>query len=144
MDIQAIKRELNARADQLAKGVAYGVYDKKNKLTTTSEYPLKVHMIEAEDESGPEEKKESWMDLIINYLKICKEPEDKNQARRLRIKAARYTFLDWELYKNSFSRPLLRCITGEESEVVLKSIHSGVCENHSGGQSLVHKALTAR
>ncbi|KAL5570185.1 hypothetical protein UlMin_026760 [Ulmus minor] len=83
------------------------------------------------------------MDPIIDYLKICKVPEDKNQARRLRIKAARYTLLDGVLYKKSFSGPLLRCIIREESEVVLKSIHSGVCGNHSGGQSLAHKALTA-
>src|SRR5690606_32863967 len=30
IDIQAIKRELNARADQLAKGATYGEYDKKS------------------------------------------------------------------------------------------------------------------
>ena len=61
----------------------------------------------------------------------------------MRIKAARYTLLDVVLYKKLFSGPLLRNITGEESEVVLKSIHSGVCGNHSGGRSLAHKALTA-
>ena len=73
------------------------------------------------------------MDPIVDYLKNCKEPEDKSQARKLRIKAVRYTHLDKVLYKTSFSRPLLRCITREESEAILKSIHSGVCENHSGG-----------
>ena len=35
IDIQAIKRELNAIVDQLAKGATYGEYDKKNKVTTT-------------------------------------------------------------------------------------------------------------
>ena len=78
---------------------------------------------------------------VIDYLKNSKEPEDKNQARKLRIKAARYTLLEGGLYKKTFSGPLLRCITKEEFEVVLKSIHSGVCGNHSGGQSLAHKAL---
>ncbi|KAL5555669.1 hypothetical protein UlMin_037905 [Ulmus minor] len=82
------------------------------------------------------------MDPLIEYLTICKEPEDKNQARKLRIKAARYTILDGVLYNKSFSEPLLRCLTKEESEVVLKSIHSGVCGNHYGGRSLAHKALT--
>ena len=93
IDIQAIKRELNSRADQLAKGAAYGEYSKKNKFTTAGEYPPDVNMIEVEDESEPRAKKEGWMDPIINYLKICKVPEDKNQARRLRIKVARYTLL---------------------------------------------------
>ena len=83
------------------------------------------------------------MDPIVDYLKNIKELEDKNQARKLRIKAARYTLLDEGLYKTSFSGPLLRCITKEKSEVVLKLIHLGVCGNHSGGRSLAHKALTA-
>ena len=51
-------------------------------------------MVEAEDELGSNTLKESWMDPIIDYLKNCKEPEDKNQDRKLRIKAAIYTLLD--------------------------------------------------
>ena len=81
IDIQAIKRELNARADLLAEGAAFGEYDKKNKLTTTNEYPLEVNMVEAKDESESGATNESWMEPIINYMKICKEPEDKNQSR---------------------------------------------------------------
>ena len=42
-------------------------------------------MVEAEDESESGMVKESWMDPIIDYLKNCKEPEDKSQARKLRI-----------------------------------------------------------
>ena len=141
IDIHAIKRELNARANQLAKGAAYGKYEKKNKFMTTGEYPSEVNMIEMEDQSKSGAKKESWMDPIIDYLKICKESEDKNQARRLRIKAARYTLLDGVLYKKSFLGPLLQCITREESEVILKTIHLGICENHSRGRSLAHKAF---
>ena len=84
------------------------------------------------------------MDPIVDYLKSCKEPDDKNQAKNLRIKAIRYTLLDQVLCKKSFSGPLLRCITREESELVLKSIHSGVCRNYSGGHVLAHKALITR
>ena len=58
----------------MAKGAAYGEYDKKNKLTTTNEYHPEVNTIKAEDESESGATKESWMEPIINYLKICKEP----------------------------------------------------------------------
>ena len=44
------------------------------------------------------------MDPIIDYLKICKESEDKNQARRLRIKAAKYTLLDQDPYYDAYKR----------------------------------------
>ena len=46
INIQAIKRELNVRADQLAKGAAYGEYDKKSKLTTASDRLPDVNMVE--------------------------------------------------------------------------------------------------
>ena len=111
----------------LAKGAAYGEYEKKNILTTSNEYSGEVNMIEVEDKLEPDVSKESWMDPIIDYLRNSKEPEDKSQARKLRIKVARYTLLDKALSKNSFSKPLLRCVTREESKAILKSIYSGVC-----------------
>ena len=64
-------------------------------------------MVEVKDDMKSDLVEESWMDPIIDYLKNSKEPEDKNQARKLRIKAARYTLLDGGLYKKSFSGPLL-------------------------------------
>ena len=73
------------------------------------------------------------MDLIVDYLKNCKEPEHKNQAIKLRIKATRYTLLDEVLYKKSLFAPLLQCISSEESEALLKSIHLGVCRNYFEG-----------
>ena len=80
----------------MANEAAYGEYDKKSKFATVSEHPppavddytMEVNMVEADDGLETGEKKGSWMDLLIDYLTICKEPEDKNQARKLRIKAA--------------------------------------------------------
>ena len=71
------------------------------------------------------------MDPIMDYLRNSIVPEDKSQARKLRVKAARYTMFEGVLYKKSFFRPLLRCVTKEESKAILKLIHSGVCRNHS-------------
>ena len=90
-------------------------------------------MVETKDELRFDLVKKSWMNPIVDYLKNSKEPVDKNQARKLRIKTARYTLLNEGLYKKTFSGPLLWCIMNEESEVVLKSIHLRICGNHSGG-----------
>ena len=43
-----MKRELNARANGLAKGTAYGEYEKKKKLTTPNNYLVDVN-IDAEE-----------------------------------------------------------------------------------------------
>ena len=49
----------------------------------------------------------SWMTPIISYLTSDELPEDKNEARRLQAKAARFTIYDGKLLKRSFSGPYL-------------------------------------
>ena len=40
-----------------------------------------------------------WMDLIVEYLKTGEQPEDKTEARILRLKAARYVLYSDKLYR---------------------------------------------
>ena len=47
------------------------------------------------------------------------------------------------LYKRRFSRPYLRCLGHEEANYVMREIHEGICGNHSGARSLVHKLIRA-
>ena len=86
---------------------------------------------------------DSWMTPIVRYLTSDEFPEDRNEARRLRAKAARFTIHDGKLLKRSFSRPYLRCITPVEASHILSELHDGECGNHSGGRSLANRALTA-
>lgn len=81
------------------------------------------------------------MTLIIKYIEIEALLEDKVQARCLQLGAARYVIIEGQLYKRSFSLPLLKYITPEQGMTVLKDIHKGVCENHIMGQSLVYKMI---
>ena len=46
---------------------------------------------------------ENWMTPIINYLKDGRLPEGKDEARKLRIKAAKYVLIDEVLYKRGLS-----------------------------------------
>ena len=50
------------------------------------------------------------MTLVIQYLKDGVLPEYKRKAKLLRLKAARYTLYDDQLYKKGFSTPILKCI----------------------------------
>ena len=54
----------------------------------------KVQQIEGED---------NWMTPIIIYLKDGRLPENKDKARKLRIKATKYVLMDEVLYKRDFS-----------------------------------------
>lgn len=45
-----------------------------------------------------------------------------------------------QLYKCSYSGPLLRCVHSKEALRVLAEIHEGHCGNHSRERSWAHKA----
>ena len=85
----------------------------------------------------------SWMTPIISYLKGGTLPERKDEARKLRVRSARYVLLNDALYKRGFSQPYLRCLSPDEANYVLRDIHEGACENHSGTRSLIHKVVCA-
>ena len=48
-------------------------------------------------------REENWMTLIATYLKDRRLPKDKDEARKLRIKAAKYILIDKVLNKLGFS-----------------------------------------
>ena len=83
------------------------------------------------------------MTPIISYLKDGKLLEGKDEAKKLRVKAARYVLINEVLYKRGFSQPYLRCLTPDEANYVLREIHEGACGNHSGARSLIHKVVRA-
>ena len=82
-----------------------------------------------------------WIDPILEYLTKGKILEDKNEARKIKYQANRYTILIEKLYRRGYTMPYLRCLRPDEAEYVMREIHEGVCDNHSGKRSLAHKAL---
>ena len=61
----------------------------------------------------------------------------------MKVQATRFILIKDVLYKRGFSHPYLRCLGAEEVEYVMREVHEGVCENHSGTKSLVHKLVRA-
>ena len=47
------------------------------------------------------------------------------------------------LYKRGFSRPYLKCLGIEEVDYFMREVHEGICGNHLGLRSLVHKLVRA-
>ena len=83
------------------------------------------------------------MTPIISYLKEGKLPEGKDEARKLRVRVARYLLMDEVQYKRSFSQPYLRCLASDEANYVLREVDEGACGNHSGARSLIRKVIRA-
>ena len=85
----------------------------------------------------------SWMDPIVLFLREDILPEDKSEANKIQRKTPRFWLSeDQKLYKLSFSRPYLLCIHPEVLKLLLEELHKRICESHTGGRSLSHRAIT--
>ena len=83
------------------------------------------------------------MDPILKFLKSDILPEEKIEADKIRRKAPRFWLSeDKKLYKRSFSRSYLLFVHPEMSESLLEELYEGICESHTGGRSLSHRAIT--
>ena len=86
---------------------------------------------------------EDWTAPLKEYLQSGSLPDEKDAARRLKVRASRFVLIKDALYKRGFSRPYLRCLSHSEAEYVMREVHEGICGNHSGARSLVHKLIRA-
>ena len=81
------------------------------------------------------------MDPIWDYIIDGSLPDDPKEAAKIRARSARFTNHKGSLYKRGFFTPILKCITGKDTEYVLSDVHEGICGNHIGARALVGKVL---
>ena len=81
------------------------------------------------------------MTPIISFLQDRHLPQDIEDARKVRKRAARFTILNDTLYKRGFSMPYLKCVNEEEAKYIQEEIHEGVCGDYAGPRSLVSKVI---
>ena len=77
----------------------------------------------------------SWMTPIVSFLQDGRLPQDAEEAKKIKKRAARFTILNDTLYKKGFSIPYLKCVDEVEAKYILEEIHEGVCEDHAGPRS---------
>ena len=75
----------------------------------------------------------SWMTPILHYLTHNELSVNKIEAQRLRAKVARFTILDGQLLKRSFSGPHLKCVTPDEADYILAKLHQGEFGHYAKG-----------
>jgi hypothetical protein len=148
--IKKIPREDNEKADRLARMASAesteADEDKRSirilRHSSISEEASDMGASDAFQISSIEEASD-WRQEIINYLQSGTLPSEKKSAMQLRMKAGRFTVVNGLLYKRGFTLPLLKCISTEEGNYVLREIHEGICGSHSGARVLAHKAVRA-
>ncbi|XP_042396570.1 uncharacterized protein LOC121986684 [Zingiber officinale] len=135
--IQKIPRAENQTADELAKlASAISPIVIQQPIEQVS---LVAHIDRMESLAFPGD----WRTTIMEFLRSGAMPSDQEEARLLRRRAGRFTLIRDQLYKKSFSHPLLKCVSSEDAKYILKEMHHGSCGGHPGGCSLARKILLA-
>ena len=85
----------------------------------------------------------NWTTSLMAYLRSGILPDGKDAARKMKAQASRFVLIKDVLYKRGFSQTYLRCLSHDEADYVMREIHKGIYENHSGARLLVHKLIRA-
>ncbi|XP_038687521.1 uncharacterized protein LOC119986902 [Tripterygium wilfordii] len=97
---------------------------------------ISIVMVVAQVDAEP-----SWMDSIKEFLLEGKLLEYKNATMSLRKRSARYSIINGELYRRSFTLPYLRCLAPRDADYALREVYEGVCGSHIRGRTLSYKVL---
>ncbi|XP_057550632.1 uncharacterized protein LOC130828685 [Amaranthus tricolor] len=121
--LEHIPRSQNAQADSLAKLASSAETSAaRDIIWEVLPNPSLNFMVDTIDRS------ETWMEPYIEYLRSQTLPQDECQAKMLRKKARWFEFHEGTLYKKSYTHPLLKCVSPEEGNYILREIHEGGCD----------------
>lgn len=79
------------------------------------------------------------MTHFVEYLETGALPEDKGMARYLKNKALPFFLENGQLYRKTFSAPVLKCVDPEEADYCLQEVHEGICGDHLAIKALAYK-----
>ncbi|XP_071714460.1 uncharacterized protein [Rutidosis leptorrhynchoides] len=138
-ELAQVSRSQNKKVDALSKLAAL-TFSHFQKQVWLKELPKKAIdgglIVAAIEEIQP-----NWMNHIIENLFNNTLPEDKNEARLVRIRSPVYIIENEILYRKSYSGPLMRCVGSAEAEVIIEEVHSGSCTLHCGYKSIASKIM---
>jgi ribonuclease HI len=146
--LQLVERNKNEEADVLAKAATKGealpsdvfyhiistpaiCNPESLQITQDAEGHRIINLIMAED----------WWAPITLYLQGHYHPTDCNEANRLKHRSSDFTIVKGQLYKKGISQPMLKCITETEGLEILRKVHGGTYESHSGPRVLAAKVI---
>jgi ribonuclease HI len=84
---------------------------------------------------------EDWRALITLFLQGYYDPSDINEAKRLKHRSRDFVLVGGQLYKKGISQPMLKCVTETKGIQILREVHSGTCDSHSGPRTLAAKLI---
>jgi len=145
--IEHIPRTDNIRADILSKLASTKLKSRhRSLLQQTLSTPSITHtcqnLTHAPIENTTPSQSHNWTTPYIQYLKTGNPPQDADKTWL--AKAARYTMIGNDLYKRGYDQPLLKCVTAEQAQYIIKELHEGIYGYHSGTCTMATRVLRVR
>jgi hypothetical protein len=84
---------------------------------------------------------EDWRTKIITFLRGNHPANDEAYINRMQARVKPYKIIEGELYKEGVCSPLLKCISRDEGQDLIREIHSGLCGSHTGPMAFLGKVI---
>ena len=82
-----------------------------------------------------------WRVPLLAYLLKEVLPPERTEARRIARRAKTFVMLGDELYKQSPSGVLMKCVPASRGKQILLEVHAGIYGHHAAPRSLVEKTF---
>jgi hypothetical protein len=83
---------------------------------------------------------EDWRTEIITFLRGNHPADDEAYIKRMQARVRPYKIIEGELYKGVCS-PLLKCISRDKGQDLIREIFSGLCGSHISPMALLGKVF---
>nr|XP_043637957.1 uncharacterized protein LOC122608955 [Erigeron canadensis] len=127
-NIEQVPRSQNKKADALSKLASLTFAHLTKEVLVEV---LKEKSIVPKKEISQVEEGECWMTPLYNFIKDGVLPEDKESAKKVRMKAPMYLIMEGSLFRKSFLGPHLRCVGPLQAKELIQEVHGGTCGIHA-------------
>nr|XP_043616326.1 uncharacterized protein LOC122588273 [Erigeron canadensis] len=137
-NIEQVPRSQNKKADALSKLASLTFAHLTKEVLVEV---LEEKSIVPKKEVSQIEEAECWMTPLYNFIKDGTLPEDKESARKTRMKAPMYLIMEGSLFRKSFLGPHLHCVGPLQAKELIQEVHGGTCGIHAAPRSVTTKIM---
>jgi ribonuclease HI len=138
--VKNIPRGENEHEDLLAKSAAQGLPLASEVFFETIKAPS-IELMERAMLTISPVHSEDWRTEIISFLQGNCLSDDEAYNKRMEARTRPYVIIEGELYKHGVCSPLLKCLSRNEGQELMKEIHAGLCGAHIGSKPLLGKVF---
>jgi hypothetical protein len=138
--VKIFPRGKNEHVDLLAKSTAQGLPLPSEVFFVTIK-ASSVELMERAVLTISHVHSEDWRTKIVSFLQGNCFLDDEAYNKRMVARTRPYVIIEEELYKHGVCSPLLKCLSRNEGQELMKEIHAGLCGAHIGSRPLLRKVF---